>query len=174
MKDNSKYVAIVLAILAIIVIIISLVTGNDNKKNSDLKPQIVTNASNFYTVNSCLYRTITYLTEKNIESLNLILSEDYRKENKIKEENVLNLFPNIEQNSTFVSEKMYYETITSNITKYYVKGHVELEKIMDDGPLQSQNYDSIYFIVYLNSYDKLFSIEPYDGEIFRKGDTSEG
>ena len=78
MKDNSKYIAIILAILAIIVIIISLVTGKDNKKNS-LEPLIVTNASNFYTVNSCLYRTITYLAEKDKESLNLILSEEYKK-----------------------------------------------------------------------------------------------
>ena len=60
MKDNSKYIAIGLAILAIIVVIISLVTGNDKKKTNSA-PVIVTNASNFYTVNSCLYRTITYL-----------------------------------------------------------------------------------------------------------------
>ena len=172
MKDNSKYVAIVLAVLAIIVIIISLVTGNDNKKN-DSKPLMVTNASNFYTVNSCLYRTITYLAEKNKESLNLILSEQYKKENKIKEDNILNLFPNVEESSTFVSEKMYYEIITSNITKYYVKGYIQIDSKMDDEPLKTKDYDSVYFIVYLNSTDKIFSIEPYEGEIFNEGDINE-
>lgn len=173
MKDNSKYIAIGLAILAIIVVIISLVTGNDKKKTNSA-PVIVTNASNFYTVNSCLYRTITYLSEKDKESLNLVLSEEYKKENKIRKDDVLNLFPDVEANSTFVSEKMYYETITSNITKYYVKGHIEINSIMDDIPLQKQDYDSVYFVVYLNSSDKLFSIEPYAGEIFNDGDINEG
>ena len=69
---------------------------------------------------------------------------------------------------------MYYETITSNITKYYVKGHIEINSIMDDIPLQKQDYDSVYFVVYLNSSDKLFSIEPYAGEIFNDGDINEG
>lgn len=174
MKDNSKYIAIVLAVLALIVVIISLVTGNDNNKKDEFEPLIVTNASNFYTVNSCLYRTITYLSEKDKESLNLILSEEYKKENRVREENILNLFPNVEENSTFVSEKMYYETITSSITKYYVKGYVEKNSIMDNAPLKGKNHDSIYFIVYLNSSDKLFSIEPYDGEIFSEGDINEG
>ena len=173
MKNNSKYIAIVLAILAIIAIIISLVTGNDNNKNNNFKPLIVTNASNFYTVNSCLYRTITYLSEEDKESLNLILTEEYKRENKISEENILDLFPKVEQNSNFISEKMYYETVTSNLTKYYVKGHIEINSIKDDTPLISQDYDSVYFIVYLNTSDKLFSVEPYDGEIFNEGDVNE-
>lgn len=173
MKDNSKYIAIILAILAVIVLVVSLVTNNDKNKKNNFNPLIVTNASNFYTVNSCLYRTITYLAEKDKTSLSLIVSEEYKKENKITDENVLNLFFDVEKDSTFVSEKMYYEIITSNITKYYVKGHIEINTIMDDSPLEAKDYDSVYFIVYLNSSDKLFSIEPYDGEIFREGDTNE-
>ena len=174
MKDNSKKVAIVLAVLAIIVVIISLVTTKGDNKKEGVEPIIVTNASNFYTVNSCLYRTITYLSAKDKDSLNLILNGEYKKENKIKKEDILDLFPNVEQNSTFVSEKMYYEIITSNLTKYYVKGHIEINTIMDDTPLTSKDYDSVYFIVYLNSSDKLFSVEPYDGEIFNEGEVNEG
>lgn len=173
MKDNSKYIAIGLGFLAIVVLIISLVSGNSDKQKDNFETLIVTNASNFYTVNSCLYRTITYLASEDKESLMLLISDDYKKRNKVKEENVLDLFFDVEENSTFVSEKMYYQTITSEITKYYVKGHIETEKIMDDVPLEKKNYESIYFIVYINSFDKLFSIEPYDGEIFIEGDANE-
>ena len=171
MKDNSKYIAIILSTLAVIVLVVSLIIGDD-KKNS--QPLIVTNASNFYTVNSCLYRTITYLSQQDKESLKLVLSDEYKKRNKVTNENILDLFVDVEKNSTFVSEKMYYETQSKNITKYYVKGHVEINTIMDDQPLEAKNYDSVYFIVYLNSSDKLFSVEPYDGKIFKEGDTNEG
>ena len=90
---------------------------------------------------------------------------------KITKNNILDSFLDVEIGSTFVSEKMYYETISSSLTKYYVKGHVEANRIMDDAPLDTQDYDSVYFIVYLNSSDKLFSVEPYDGEIFKVGDS---
>ena len=172
MKDNSKYVAIILAILAVIVVIISLIAKDDAKKGH-YDAVIVTNPSNFYTVNSCLYRFITYLSERDEESLNLILSEEYKKNNNISKENILDLFFDVKINSTFVSEKMYYETVTSNLTKYYVKGHIEANKIMDGVPLEDKDYDSVYFIVYLNTSNNLFSIEPYDGEIFKVGDAIE-
>ncbi len=172
MKDNSKYVAIVLAILAVIVIIISLI-GETNTEKSNYDTLIVTNPSNFYTVNSCLYRVITYLSEKDTDSLNLVVNDNYKKNNNVTKKNILDLFSDVDPNSTFVSEKMYYETINSNLTKYYVKGHIEANQILDDVILEDKNYDSVYFIVYLNTSNNLFSIEPYDGEIFKVGDNIE-
>ena len=172
MKDNSKYVAIVLAILAAIVIIISLI-GKTDTNNENYDTLIVTNPSNFYTVNSCLYRVITYLAEQDLDSLSLVVDNNYKKNNRVTKENILDLFFEVEINSTFVSEKMYYEIINANLTKYYVKGHIETNQIMDDAPLEDKNYDSVYFIVYLNTSNKLFSIEPYDGEIFKVGDDIE-
>ena len=172
MKDNSKYVAIILAILAIIAVIISLSVKNDTKK-SEYEPLVVTNPSNFYTVNSCLYRVITYLSDKDLNSLSLVIDDNYKKNNNVTKENILDLFFEVEANSTFVSEKMYYETINSNLIKYYVKGHIEINQIMDDVPLEDKNYDYVYFIVYLNTSNKLFSIEPYDGKIFKVGDEIE-
>lgn len=171
MKDNSKYIAIILAILAVIAIIVSLIT--DGNKDSSNEPSIVTNASNFYTVNSCLYRFITYLSNEDKESLNLVISENYKRKNNITNNNVLSFFFDVDKDSTFVSEKMYYESISSNINKYYVKGHIEVNSIMQDEPLKPKNYNSVYFIVYLNSSDKVFSIEPYNGEIFKEGDSNE-
>ena len=37
----------------------------------------------------------------------------------------MNLFPKINSSSDFVSEKMYYSTLSDNVTKYYVKGYAE-------------------------------------------------
>lgn len=172
MKDKSKLTAIILVFLVIIVVTISFITKNNEKsKSNDIN--IVTNASNFYTVNSCLYRTITYISSKDTNSLLLLIPESYKKENKITKDNVLDLFFETDITSTFVSEKMYYEVISNNLTKYYVKGYVEENKIYDDELLVKEEHDSVYFIVYLDSSESIFSIEPYDGKIFKEGDLNE-
>ncbi len=170
MKDKSKFVAIILVIITIAVLIISTIFRKDDKEENEIK--IVTNYSNFYTVNSCLYRVVTYLYDKDINSLMLLLSDDYKKENNVTEENVLNLFNNIDVDSTFESRKMYYEQLTKNITKYYVYGRIS-SQMFEEEYESNPEYNDAYFIVYLDTDKKIFSIEPYDGKIFIGGDNIE-
>ena len=172
MKDKSKLIAIILVIITIIVLVISYFFSNKDV-NNDEKINIVTNSSNFYTVNSCLYRVITYASSKDKDSLYLILSDKYKKNNNITKENVLELFSNIDEYSTFVSEKMYYSQIEETLTKYYVEGRIEKNEIYDDIITNNLNYNKVYFIVYLDSKNKIFSIEPYDGKVFIEGDSYE-
>lgn len=169
MKDKSKLIALVLSILAIVVVIVTFIVDNNknNKENNDIL--IVTNASNFYTVNSCLYRTITYISSNDEESLLLLLPEEYKENNKITQDNVMDLFFDVTETSTFVSEKMYYEYVSENVNKYYVKGYVQENQLFDDELLVKQDYETVYFIVYLDSNENIFSIEPYDGKIFMEG-----
>lgn len=173
MKDNSRYVAIGLAIITVVIVIISLITKGDGQDSKQKSPLIVTNYSNFYTVNSCLYRVITYVSSKDKVSLMLLLNSDYKEKNKITNDNVMSLFSNVNAGSTFVSKKMYYENLSSNLIKYYVEGYVDENKIFDDESLVKTERDSVYFIVYLDSSSNIFSIEPYDGNIFKVGDINE-
>lgn len=168
MKDKSKLTAIILAILAIIVLIINFIV-NSNTKEENKDVLIVTNASSFYTVNSCLYRTITYISSEDYDSLLLLLPEKYKKENKITKENVLELFFDASETSTFISTKMYQQYITDDIIKYYVEGYIQENKIYDGDLLTKQDYENVYFIVYLDSDKNIFSIEPYNGKIFKEG-----
>lgn len=168
MKDKSRLTAIILVILVIVVVVVTyIIDNNKEEQNNDIL--IVTNASNFYTVNSCLYRTITYISTHDKESLLLLLPEEYKEQNKITPENVMDLFFDVSENSTFVSQKMYYEFITKNINKYYVQGYVQQNQLFDDEILTKQDYETVYFIVYLDSNENIFSIEPYDGKIFKEG-----
>ena len=167
MKDKSKLTALVLAILAIIAVITSIVTNNLQEKD-DKKILIVTNPSNFYTVNSCLYRIITHISSQDYNNLLLLLNDNYKIENKITNENVLSIFPKVNSSSTYVSEKMYYQELNSNITKYYVMGYIDENKIYDGEDLKNIEKNYSYFIVYLDSKNEIFSVEPYDGEIFNK------
>lgn len=171
MKDKSKILAIALVIITIVVLIVTFIINKLNKEESNNEIKIVTNYSNFYTVNSCLYRVVTYLSTNDKDSLMLVLTDKYKKQNKVTKENIMEYFDNVLDNSTFSSKKMYYENINDDITKYYVYGIIEDNYINDIS--SSTNKDS-YFIVYLDTKNKIFEIEPYDGEIFLSGDKNEG
>jgi len=172
MKDKSKLVAIILVIITILVVVLTNLFNKDDKQLEN-KIEIVTNYSNFYTVDSCLYRTITYIESKDSQSLLSILSSNYKKENNIDSSNILSLFNSIEEDSVFISKKMYYEKINNNITKYYVYGLVEKNQIIDDALTVDNQYTNQYFIVYLDTINKTFAVEPYDGSIFIGGENNE-
>ena len=67
-----------------------------------------------------------------------------------------------EGNISFNSRKMFEEEVNKDITKYYVYGYVEKD-VIDSVPEQIE----AYFIVKLDKKNKLFSISPYSGEVFR-------
>lgn len=171
MKDNSKLVAIILSISAVLVVVLSLIFNNKSTSSAEIK--IVENYSDFYTVNSCLYRTITYISSQDKNTLLLILNNQYKKQNKIDEENVLTFFPKVESNSTFVSRKMYYQKLNSDLTKYYVYGYIQNDQFYEDAKIDNRDNEDVYFIVYLDTNKKIFSVEPYSGEVFIGGDYNE-
>lgn len=173
MKEERKklYLAIILPIITIIIVVISFTTRQSNDIKHDIS--ILKQPSEFFTVNSCLYRTITYVSNKDTDSLLKVLSDTYKKKNKINANNVLKVFPSINGEATFVSKKMYYEKINNKIKKFYVKGIVKKNTIHDFSQVEKEENDYIYFIVTMDSKKQVFSIEPYDGEIFMDGDTNE-
>lgn len=173
MKENSKLTVMILIIITIVVVVFSSLFGNQIRKQEEEKIQIVTNYSNFYTVNSCLYRFVTYLHSKDKESIMLILNDTYKNKNKITTDNVLNKLPNVDVDSTFVSNKMYYQQLKNNVTKYYVRGYIEENQISDNFDTNKLNRNEVYFIVYLDTEQKIFSIEPYSGDIFMDGENNE-
>ncbi len=172
MKEiNNKLVAIFLALAAISVVIISFLTHPNVEESHDIS--ILKQPSEFFTVNSCIYRTITYVSKKENNNLLKVLDSSYKKKNKITEDNVLNVFPTISGEVTFVSKKMYYEKINNNIKKYYVKGIIKSNTIHDYTKVEKEEETELFFIVVLDSKKQVFSIEPYNGKIFMDGDENE-
>lgn len=163
MKNKKSLLIILLFVVAIIVLIVTIFANKDDKRKNDIS--IVYDYGAFYTVNSCLYRFTTYISSNDSKSVLLTLSNNYKKENKITEANVLEHFSDVPSDSTFVSKKMYYEKIDDNITKYYVYGYFG-EDILDDYYESNKDLKNVYYIVYLDSSKKIFSVEPYDGKVF--------
>ena len=168
-EKNSKLLAILLAILTITVVIVSIfLVAKDDDRDDDLL--IVSNASEFFTVNSCLYRITNYVYKKDTSSLINVLTSKYKKKNKISELNVLDEFPKVTQSSTFLSKKMYYKNLKKGINKYYVFGVIRPNILHDYEAVKENEEQEVYFVVVLDSNKQVFSIEPYDGEVFIGGD----
>lgn len=167
MKDKQNLLVILLVIVTALVVIINFITKKEEDVKSDI--QIVTNYSNFYTVNSCVYRLISHLAQKESDSLILLVNENYKKENKLTKDNVLNSFMEVQQDSTFEPKKMYYEQLKSGITKYYVYGQIIENRIFDEGMQDNIKGEDAYFIVYIDWENGIFSVEPYNGDVFVGG-----
>ena len=164
--DGDKIIAIILVILVIVVLSVDYFLKKV-KSNEENKVSIVTDYNDFYTVDSCLYRVMTYINSKNNDDLLLVLNDEFKEKNNV--ENVLSLFNDIPNNSTFTSRKMYYKKLNDNITEYYVLGYLFPDKYYESMTEYFNSKSNLYFIVYLDSKNLTFSIEPYDGEIFTGG-----
>ena len=166
-KFNLKNTILVIVFALLVIIAVVLINKNNptftkKEKGTYSKINIVKNYSNFYTVNSCVYRYLTYVANENKTSILNVLDEEYVNSNNITEENVLSFLTKYEGNISFESVKMYEEEINKNITKYYVKGNVINDIIDSDAELTEA-----YFIVKLDKKEQVFSIMPYNGEVFK-------
>ena len=163
-KNRNTIIIILFGVIAIIVVLMQIFGGKEDKNNIT----IVTSTSKFYTVSNCVYRYITYLQAKDTDSLLLLLDNKYKKNNKIDNNNILDKISYLDGLYNFEARKMYEEKLNDNITRYYVYGYLVEEKIDDIGSVSDY-----YVIVTLDTKNKIFSITPYDGEIFG-GNNEEG
>lgn len=162
---------VTLLVIVTICVIIFGIISNINKNNDEEKNEIsvVTNYSDFYTVDGCINRFVTALSSKDTDSLLKQLTRTYKKENNIDKNNVVNVLGNIEATS-FNTEAMYYEIVNDNVNKYYVKGTLIKETLDDNMNINKQELSIYYLIVYLDNKKDTFSVEPYDGKNFIEGD----
>ena len=162
-KNRNTIIIVIFGIIAIILVLVQIFGG----KREENKINIVTSTSKFYTVSNCVYRYISYLQTKDTDSLLLLLDNKYKSKNNINSNNVLNNLISLDGLYSFEARKMFEEKLNDNVTKYYVYGYL----VEDD--LDSNNSMDFYVIVTLDTKNKIFSITPYDGEIFG-GNNEEG
>ena len=68
---------------------------------------------------------------------------------------------------------MYYQEVNDNIVKYYAFGYIVPDGHYDDRNSYFDNRIESYFIIYLDSKNLTFYVEPYDGSIFTGGESNE-
>lgn len=164
----------ILVIVVIIILFILLLTFLIIKKKEDDKAQInnkvtlVDDYSTFFTVEDCINRYIDYISDGETNRVLNVLNEDYKKENQITDNNVINVLDTLYFKNNinyFKSLKMYSQKINAYTYKFYVYGKVYRETEENDFEFISD----YYIVVTINNNQKVFDITPYDGKEFKEG-----
>lgn len=164
--ENKKNILIILGVIvAIILIIIRLFIGSSNDRDIN----IVKSSSRFYTVSNCVSRYINYLYSEDTDNILLILDSSYKKKNKINSDNLFDKIGKLDEFYDFEARKMYEEVVNEHLVKYYVYGYLNINDIFNNES-SSKDY---YIIIYLDSKNSTYSVEPYDGKLFKNGGINE-
>lgn len=166
MKEKKDYTLLIIICVILLCIVVLLFLNNNDKEvilSEEPKYRLVEDYSRFFTVNSCVYKYITYLSSNKIDDLLKVLDEDYVNNNNINSDNVYNFVSKLNGNYSFKSKKIYYQVGNDNLVKYFVYGYLIEETI--DGIGSKQDY---YLIVNLDLENQLFSVSPYDGKMFKE------
>ncbi len=171
MEENAKKRKIIIISLAVfIVVVYGAIFAMVDKKNQNRSLQenieIVTDYSEFYTVDACANKYMNYLSSKDTASLLKLLSPSYVKKNAITENNVLNFLPVVTSGTAFSTKEMHRVELKDGLYKFYLFGYFEVGG-MD---ITDISRTPGYMIVYLDKKDNLFQIEPYDGKYFKEGE----
>lgn len=170
---NKKNIIICLLGLCVLGGIIYIVYNNSSKKyvpEFDKDARIVKNFNDFYTINNCINKFLRYVNNKETKAVTSLLTNDYKKKNNINENNVLSKL-SLEENSIFITKKVLYKYVDENEYIYYVYGLQGKNNITMDSNFDESKAKDAYYIVYTKdtSNNKIFSLEPYNGEEFING-----
>ena len=159
---------IILLTIFILIIILGLTFYNYrnpavvDKKES--KIILVKDYSRFFTISNAGNKYISYLKNKDVDSLMLLLSDIYKTSNNITRDNILEKLTLLGTGEyTFDARKMYQSNLNNKIIRYYIYGYLT-EEVMDEYRKPSD----YYLIIDLDTENFTYAVLPYDGEIFKE------
>lgn len=161
---NKQTILIILGVIIALIIILFKIFGGSKDSS---KIEIVRSSSKFYTVSNCVSRYLNYLYSEDTDNILLLLNSTYKKNNNINSNNLFDKISKLDDSYDFEARKMYEKVINEHIVKYYVYGY------LSNNYFDYDNQIEYYIIIYLNSKDFTYSVEPYDGNIFKNGDNDE-
>ena len=165
-KNNNYILLIIIAVILICVLGLWYISDNkDNEDNKSINYSIVNDYSDFFTVNSCIYRYIQYLSSKDTDKLLKVLNQEFIDNNNVTKDNIYSILTELDGEYSFSSKKMYVGTIKDKYYVYYVYGVLLKEEI--------EGIDSKvdkYFKVYYDKSENVFSIYPIDINDFNEVD----
>ena len=167
--NNKKTISIILVVLLISLVFILAIVERINYQKSlsgKIKYDLVKDASEFFTVDDCANRYITYLSSGDTKNLLAIMNEDYVNENGLNSNNIINRLDTANFNShevSFRTKKMLVRYLSNAISEYYLYGEIYVDSI--DDYYKMMNY---YLVITVDSDTLEFNVKPYDGAVFKE------
>ena len=165
MKKDNYILLIIIAAILISVLGIMYFGKDDSDTNSDneIQYKLLSDYSKFFTVNSCVYKYISYLSSGDTENILNVLDNDYKLKNNINKNNLFNYVKKLDGSYSFKAKKIYYGEISDDYISYLVYGYLIKDSL---GNIISK--EDYYITVNMDLNNHLFSVAPYDGKIFKE------
>ena len=144
----KKFKIIIILIQVIIILLLSMLMlmqkGNNNSEVSVEEERehisygqvtVLNEETMAFSVNSCINKYLTYLAEKNEQVILNLLDENYKTNNNITEDNVIEKIGSFNRYQILEIKEIYCENETENIKKYYVYGKIRdnMESVINIG-----------------------------------------
>lgn len=165
LTQEERKTLIAWAIIGVLIFIIAIIfkvefiDKNNSNVTLDKKFVVVKDYDRYYTVMGAVTKYYEYMNSKDYDSILKIFSEDYKKEEKIKKDNVKKFISKSDVNLSFKSYIMCKKTIDEGITEYMVEGD-EMEQNT------GKKVRTKYYKIILNEKDMTFAIEPISKKLY--------
>lgn len=163
LSDSEKKVLRIWGIVASIIFIGLVIIAIINKVNPALidisgeySYRIVKDETRYYTVSNTISKYASYINAKDKESILTILDNDYKKNNDINVDNVLEKVGNFDKNISITPSYMCSRKRNDEITQYIFSASINDTK---GDKITTKNYS-----VYLDSKNMTFSVEEVTSE----------
>lgn len=168
MKKNKKDYTLLIIICVILLAILGIMFFNDDDKeiidfNNEPEYKLLNDYSRFFTVDSCVYKYISLLSMDNKDNLLNVIDDEYIENNNLTKNNIYQFIPKLDGIYSFKSKKIYYQKFNDDFIKYYVYGYLIQEEM--DEIINKVDY---YVIIKMDIKNNLFSVTPYDGNLFKE------
>lgn len=159
---NKKKTILFIIFLTLVFISLLIYNSRNTNKNKD----IITNNNNvvilrdynrFFTVNSCVYKYINYIQNKDTDSLLKVLNKEYISNNAIDSNNIFSFIETLNGIYSFKAREIYYEELSDKYIKYYVRGELIKETLNGFGETSNRYYTLVFDIE-----NQIFDITPFD------------
>ena len=152
MSKYKNYIIIIILLAVFLTVLTIFNKDNSNISVEKEKYYIETDYSKFFTVNSCIYRFVDYLSVKDTDSLLEILDHEYKVQNNIDKNNIYDFVPDLNGMYSFSSKEMY-RIEKDDYAKYYVFGYLIKDSISGNSSREKN-----YYVVNLDKKNMTFSI----------------
>ena len=167
--NKNRIVSIILVALFAGLIFALVIIERINYQNSLSKKEkydLVKDASEFFTIDDCANRYLTYLSDGDSKNLLAIMNEEYANDNNLNSSNIINRLDTHNFGDNVVSyktRKMLMKKISDTVNEYYLYGEV-----YSDGIEDYYKMTDYYLIITLDSDTLVFDVKPYDGKVFKE------
>lgn len=159
---NKKKTILFIIFLTLVFISLFIYNSRNNNENKEIIKEennvfLLRDYNRFFTVNSCVYKYISYIQNKDIDSLLKVLNKEYINNNTIDYNNIFNYVESLNGIYSFKAREIYYEELSDKYIKYYVRGELIKETLNSFGETSNRYYTLVFDIE-----NQVFDITPFD------------